>query len=115
VTNRLQFIYTNIWTAVNRQAYPFYGEECLETNQCRMRPGIVLLPRKDVMLMAVYVSVQSKYMPPCQRYLHNNAISIPSAMRFANLNTRTDVSFCTCRWRKKKKKKKKKKLKLGFI
>jgi len=31
-----------------------------------MRPGIVLLPRKDVILMAVYVSVQSQYTPACQ-------------------------------------------------
>jgi len=38
-----------------------------------MRPGVVLLPRKDVILMALYVSVQSKYIPPCQWYLHNNA------------------------------------------
>jgi len=38
-----------------------------------MSPGIVLLPQKDVILMEVYVSIQSKYMPPCQWYLHNNA------------------------------------------
>jgi len=30
-----------------------------------------LLLRKDVILMAVYVSVQSNYMPPYQWYLHN--------------------------------------------
>jgi hypothetical protein len=48
-----------IWTAGSSLLHI----ECLET----------LLPRKDVILMSVYVSVQSKYMPPCQWYLHNNA------------------------------------------
>jgi len=37
----------NFHDGSNRQAHPFYGAECLECcSTCRMRPGIVLLPRK---------------------------------------------------------------------
>jgi len=58
---------------------------------CRMMPGIVLLPREDVILMAVYVSVGSQYTPPHQWCLHIYARM--SGWSFLSLGLRSQSQF----------------------
>jgi len=63
----------------------------------RMKPGIVLLPRKVILMpLMSQLNVHSQYTPPRHWFLHTNA----SHSCYAHWCTPIPwhVCFCTCRW-----------------